>query len=227
VVPHDWHGVDRRCLALLPRCSAAPPCAPTSASTPSPPKRARSAPRAPRATRSATGCAPPDLPPADSAAPVPRHSNPLVRSFVLACTNYIMQSSMTPCPDESGSVLDPPAGATAGLSPHHRRSAVAKRFGSRAPHAPPRSPTLPLLLLLLLVSGGQRPSALATASPRARRAQRSGWSVARTSIPPPAHGSRALGADDLPSCAWPRPAPRLGRRRGATCRPRGAERLPW
>src|SRR5262245_61183347 len=74
---------------------------------------------------------------------------------------------LTLCPNESGRFLDPPAGATAGLSPSRRSPAVPKRYVPVCPTVPLVS-LLPLVLLLPLVSGGQRPSAVASASPRCK-----------------------------------------------------------
>src|SRR5262245_31063267 len=49
-----------------------------------------------------------------------------------------MTDLLTLCPDQSGRFLDPPAGATAGLSPYRRSPAVPRRFGSRVPHGTTR-----------------------------------------------------------------------------------------
>src|SRR5262249_11370899 len=75
-------------------------------------------------------------------------------------------------PDQPERFLDPPAGATAGLSPYRRSLAVPKRYV-------PMCPTVPLVLLVSVVSVvsvGQRPSALASANPRCRIISAALWS---------------------------------------------------
>ena len=52
--------------------------------------------------------------------------------------------------------LDPPAGATAGLSPHRRSPAVPRRFGSRVPHGTPRPTPLTRISRPASIRPGQR-----------------------------------------------------------------------